>query len=66
MKPLTMTIDIQVSDDSGRLARELLRFGADDTRELLRLIDSTVASTALTLLIIAQGRQLDNAQPAGE
>jgi len=66
MDSLTLTIDLQISDDNGRLARELLRIGADDTREMLRWIDSIVANTALTLLIEAQQRQIDKLPPAGE
>lgn len=63
MKPLTMTIDLQISDGSERLAREVLRFGTDDTREFVRNLDSTIVNTALALLIEAQNRQLENAPP---
>ena len=66
MKPLTMTIDLQVSDGTETLAREVLRIGTNDTRELLRQIDCNVATTALALLIHAQQRQLDTPPPADE
>lgn len=66
MKPLTLTIDLQVSEGAERLAREVLQFGTDDTRELLRNIDNTIVNTALALLIEAQTRQLAAAPPAGE
>ena len=66
MKPLTLTFDIQVSEGPARLAREVLRFGTDDTREMARLMESSVILTALGLLIKAQNRQLDVAPPAGE
>jgi len=64
-KPLTLTIDIQVSAGPERLAREVLRFGTDDTYEMARLMESSVILTALGLLIEAQNRQLEVAAPAG-
>lgn len=63
MKPLTLTIDVQVRSGPERLAREVLQFGAGDTRQLIRNIDNTIVNTALALLIEAQNRQRDTAPP---
>jgi len=66
MKPLTLTIDLKVADDTGVLSREVLRIGADDTRELIRGINQNVTNTVLLLVIEAQDRQLAVPLSTGE